>query len=317
MRNPPILAIEESDVAAEAQAAQTRHHASELVRRHLENHASLNPGASSDYVTWLATLHPENAEITIDQRFFVPGNPWWTIYEDTKHNGVLPTATAVPVFQDRESEGEVVQQHINGRTGHKSSDHPDSSSTGADSHTHPPPFYLVCSPISIFAGVLVGFHALLGTLLCEFLALFLCHFPAAVFWKSAQACSPPSICTGVPYSLCMLIYYAFALCDSIVLLTSVMVVEVLAIVGYLVELVTGGVIMATFWHQYIRRSCHGIRVKFRQLSGQDPSRHVVLLCCTPHAQSVNQQSMNQRDLMEDVVPVAAVDLTLPASLSYD
>jgi hypothetical protein len=24
-------------------------------------------------VTWIATLHPENADITIDQRFFIPG----------------------------------------------------------------------------------------------------------------------------------------------------------------------------------------------------------------------------------------------------
>ena len=34
------------------------------------------------FVTWIATLHPENADVTIDQRFFVSGNPWWAIYED-------------------------------------------------------------------------------------------------------------------------------------------------------------------------------------------------------------------------------------------
>ena len=61
------------DLEASAQAAMHREHAQNLVREHLEHHVSHNPGASSDYVTWIATLHPENAEITIDQRFFVPG----------------------------------------------------------------------------------------------------------------------------------------------------------------------------------------------------------------------------------------------------
>lgn len=69
MRSPPVL----SDEEAATQAALSRDQASELVRSHLQNHRANNPGASSDYVTWIATLHPENADITIDQRFFVPG----------------------------------------------------------------------------------------------------------------------------------------------------------------------------------------------------------------------------------------------------
>ena len=55
------------------QAAKHREQATNLVRDHLKNHVAHNPGGSSDYVTWIATLHPENADITIDQRFFVPG----------------------------------------------------------------------------------------------------------------------------------------------------------------------------------------------------------------------------------------------------
>ncbi len=61
------------DEQAALEAARHRHQAQNLVREHLENHSTHNPGASSDYVTWIATLHPENADITIDQRFFVPG----------------------------------------------------------------------------------------------------------------------------------------------------------------------------------------------------------------------------------------------------
>ncbi len=61
------------DERAKQQAARHRQDAQNLVRDHLRNHAQHNPGASSDYVTWIATLHPENADITIDRRFFVPG----------------------------------------------------------------------------------------------------------------------------------------------------------------------------------------------------------------------------------------------------
>ena len=68
---PTIIDGEDEEAALEA--ARHRYHASVLVRDHLESHAANNPGASSDYVTWIATLHPENAETTIDQRFFIPG----------------------------------------------------------------------------------------------------------------------------------------------------------------------------------------------------------------------------------------------------
>ena len=63
----------EEDERARQQAARHRQEAQNLVRDHLRNHAQHNHGASSDYVTWIATLHPENADITIDRRFFVPG----------------------------------------------------------------------------------------------------------------------------------------------------------------------------------------------------------------------------------------------------
>jgi hypothetical protein len=85
MRQPPALDQQPSrndDEEAAYQAAMARRHASELVRDHLETHATNNPGASSDYVTWIATLHPENADITIDQRFFIPGE--WPLRQPTQ-----------------------------------------------------------------------------------------------------------------------------------------------------------------------------------------------------------------------------------------
>jgi hypothetical protein len=95
MRPPPVLdqrstARPDDDEEAEYQTAMARRHASEMVRDHLETHAANNPGASSDYVTWVATLHPENADITIDQRFFIPGThliAWHSGYSQiTRHS---------------------------------------------------------------------------------------------------------------------------------------------------------------------------------------------------------------------------------------
>ncbi len=71
--NQPTSSESSEDGRAMQQAARHRQDAQNLVRDHLRNHAQHNPGASSDYVTWIATLHPENADITIDRRFFVPG----------------------------------------------------------------------------------------------------------------------------------------------------------------------------------------------------------------------------------------------------
>jgi hypothetical protein len=71
------------DAAAEAQAAEAREQGTDLIREHLEHHLNQNPGSS--YVTWIATLHPENATVTIDPRFMIEGNPWKTVYNETKY----------------------------------------------------------------------------------------------------------------------------------------------------------------------------------------------------------------------------------------
>jgi len=59
MRNTP----HQCDVDAEAEAAETRRQGTELIQQHLHAHLRNNPDSS--YVSWIATLHPENAEVTI------------------------------------------------------------------------------------------------------------------------------------------------------------------------------------------------------------------------------------------------------------
>lgn len=62
-----------SDEEAQAQAAVTasREAGIATIRNHCELHVISNP--TSTYVTWIATLHPENAHVTIDSRFLIPG----------------------------------------------------------------------------------------------------------------------------------------------------------------------------------------------------------------------------------------------------
>jgi hypothetical protein len=208
-------------------------------------------------VTWIATLHPENADITIDQRFFIPGkscsrydgfvnflherkthkqlksidlfhegNPWWTIYEETKNNQI-PTATAVPV----ESVEQPHDQTQQGQVSNTSNGSP-SPKAKSDSHTDSSMFCMTCSPIDMVTGYSVSLAALFAVFLCEFLALALCYFPASITYNTAQLFTPPNPCTGIVYSFLMIVYFSFALCDSVVLIASVIVTEALAIGMY-------------------------------------------------------------------------------------
>jgi hypothetical protein len=262
MKSPPIL--QDSDSAAAAQAAQSRQEGSALVRDHIDNHLQHNTGRSSDYVTWIATLHPENADVTIDQRFLIPGNPWWTIYEEAKDD--IPSATAVPVVDEEHDE------------------EAPSTNNGTSANPNPtpvpppnkPPCILLCSPVDLFAGILVTFHAILGVLICEILA-FAFYLVAALFYWLAKPFGPPNACTGIFYSFLMIFYYSFAMADSICLLTSVLVTEVVACVGWLVSVCFGGIWRANHWHQYIRRICHLLRWALRSPC-TNPPRHFARCC---------------------------------------
>jgi len=319
MRQPPLLQIDRNnqnvaeggDVDPEVQAEYSRQEARNLVRNHLDNHVGNNPGRSSDYVTWVATLHPENAEVTVDQRFFVPGNPWWRIYEDTKNNNhTVPTATAVAI--DDDDDVEVGNNHNN----YSGQDYnaPNSNSNGSspsmkdtNANVQYPSLCLVCSPVDTFAGVMNLGFALMGVVLTESFALFLCYIPAFILYHIANLFSPPNVLTGLFYSFFMIFYYACALGDSICLLASVLVTEIVAACGYLVSLCTGGVLMARFWHQYIRRVCHGIRIALRnKLYFSNPTRDF-LLCNSRNNQEFERQASDSRN-----APVSAVVQQLPA-----
>jgi hypothetical protein len=148
------------------------------------------------------------------------------------------------------------------------------------------------------AGFLISSQALLGVLLCEFFALVLCHFPAGLFYHLAQVFAPPNICTGIVYSFFMILYSALTLCDSIVLLVSVLVTELVAGTGFLMGALTGGIIWGLYWHQQIRRTCHGVRIVFRnKCAGDDPPRTFWFM-------KKGQEAMDQQNLTAEVVSVS-------------
>jgi hypothetical protein len=263
MKNPPVLQEDHpmptapvEDEEAELEAARHRYHASMLVRDHLERHAANNPGASSDYVTWIATLHPENADVTIDQRFFVPGNPWWTIYEDTK-NDQIPTATAVPLPDNDDVEQGTQRQ---GEAATNSEANPANSGQTARQEVH---CCNTCSPLSILFAITVFIPASIGVFIAEMMALCV-YFLGKFFYHISESFSPPNCCTCLFFVVFRFSYIVCAFCDSIALMISVIVTEVVGIVAYLVGFCTGGPLWARNLHQQTRRMCHGIRIMFRK-----------------------------------------------------
>jgi len=244
---------DDNDEEAMIQAVRSREEASTLVRDHLENHEANNPGASSDYVTWIATLHPENADITIDQRFLVPGNAWWTIYEDTK-NTEIPIAIAKPVSNNTIK----VEDETSGE---------DSSECSDDNHStesSEPHFCQRCNPIAIVSGVALAIPALVVAFTFELVALIVCYAPGSMFYHIAQWFAPPDCCTCLFYVALMLVHFVLSFCDTLILLVSVMVTECLGLVAFLIGFVTGGCLWARVLPQQIRRLCHGIRIVFRK-----------------------------------------------------
>jgi hypothetical protein len=243
MRTPPLF---QSDEEAEMQAEQARQQGTTLIRSHLSHHFVNNPNSS--YVTWISTLHPENADVVIDQRFLIPGNPWWTVYEETK----TPTATAVPIAGEGEDPSTITY----------------STSTASTPH-----FCLRCSPLDLTVGVSFALIALLTTLVLEVTA---CSFyvVAAIFYGLAKPCDPPNVFTGMLYSIFMLNYWIFALIDSLLLLISVLFTELLAIAAFCMSICLGGILMALYWHQCIRRVCHMTRWASRR-GCSNPPRHFV------------------------------------------
>ena len=72
-----------ADPLSQTAIAESRQQCMDIMKNHLESFLESNPGAS--FEAWLADLHPENVTVTegdidLDDRFYIPGNPWETAF---------------------------------------------------------------------------------------------------------------------------------------------------------------------------------------------------------------------------------------------
>jgi len=281
MKSPPVLNRANQD--PQVQAAEARTAGESIIRDHLDNHLAHNSGASSDYISWIATLHPENAQVEIDERFFIPGNPWWSIYEETVN---MPYATAVPVPVPDEERGQQSNlkqnasceegvKYVSSTTSHSSDDltegpvpplAPTAPTARQEDLSH---YCLRCNPVDTSLGLMTTFHAILITFILELIALVF-YFVAAFFFHIAQAIGPGNIFTGFFYSFFMVMYSVFATVDSSLLLSSVVGAESCIFIGWIVGCLFGGIWVANKRHQFVRRVCHRIRWAFRNKQLEPP-----------------------------------------------
>jgi hypothetical protein len=218
------------------------------------------------------------------------GNPWWTIYEDTKNNRPIPFAKAVPVSNNRrdttsntaatstgpskdvEAGGAAAVEDCDETSEESSSDHdvaPNGSRwrrrrTQGRGYVGPPHFCLTCNPIGMVCGLAISLPALVVVLSLELVALLVFHLPATLFYRCARAFAPPNICTCFLYLLFSVFRLAFSLGDSVLLLGSVLATECLGLAALVLGFATGGCLWAAFLHQNLRKTCHGLRVAFRR-----------------------------------------------------
>lgn len=227
------------------------------------------------------------------------GNPWWTIYEDTK-NDQIPTVTAVPVPDEQEVLRDQQQQKDEENCPGAASLDSSSNTTTTTSQQPSPPksmsFWMICSPLSILVGIFMILPALFAVLFCEMMALFLCYFPSALFFHTARAISPPNCCTGIFYAIFLLLYYILSFCDSIILFISVLVTELVALIAYFVGFCTGGAMWAHYLHQQIRRLCHGIRIIIRKKFTKNPPRQFFLMNCYETKTATTTTSSSENDV---------------------
>jgi hypothetical protein len=208
---------------------------------HCEQHLSLNPNSS--YVTWIATIHPENAAVSIDPRFLISGNPWLTVYneaiEDLQKNQqrrvvpskeVSPTPSAPPLDQD-DHVAQKKKKCVGG------------SGSLLD--------YVIGTAL-ILVSVAASFAIELIAAYC-YLSYWLCH-------KIVATCSPLRCWTCLPLSIAYILGKVFQVLDTVLLFVSIIIVECIAIVNYVVcTILACSAERGKSMHQMTRKLSHLIR----------------------------------------------------------
>jgi hypothetical protein len=224
---PSVLpdTVSDTDIEAEAEASEARQRGTELIREHLRSHLTQNP--SSSYVTWIATLHPENATVQIDPRFLKPDNPWLTVYEETKfYNGGGGGNAAIHADA-------VINEQEQTRT--------------------------YAGFLDLIVGMAIALAGALSTFIIELSAL-LVHYMANVF-EALTSLSSHYAWSKYSFGLLwLLLEKVLRLVECILLFASIMIIEILAAVSWLVCGLLGmSSDVALAAHQRTRRLSHFTR----------------------------------------------------------
>jgi hypothetical protein len=224
---PSVLpeTVLDTDVEAEAEASEARERGTELIREHLRSHLAQNP--SSSYVTWIATLHPENATVQIDPRFLTPDNPWITVYGET-------------MFYNCGGDGGDAAIH-------------------ADTAIHEQQFRTYAGFLDLIVGMTLSLAGALSTFMIEVFALVV-HYLADFFGGLASLSSHFAWSKYSFGLLWLLLEQVMRLVEFILLVVSIMVVEILAATSWLVcGMLAMSEQIALAAHQRTRRLSHFTR----------------------------------------------------------
>jgi len=251
---PPLaeegnIVYDDDEEEARATANAARDEGIAAIRHHCENHLSCNP--QSTYVTWIATLHPENAEVVIDPRFLIDGNPWLVVYEQTKDDlqkgRISPETSAV------------AEVSINGGRGGEGNQQVDSETTTTTKKCKCGggmlDFAIGCS--LVLSSVCASLAIELAGSYC-YLSYWLCH-------QIMRCCTPSTMLTCLPFCMAFFLGKVFKLLDAVLLLTSIIVVECIGGTNYvLCTILACDHDQGRAMHQMTRRLPHLVRWAFRQ-----------------------------------------------------
>ena len=250
---PPVegiaTAIEDEEAQALATAAQQQ--GITTIRNHCVHHLAHNPDSS--YVTWIATLHPENATVVIDSRFMIDGNPWLVVYEQVKddlHKGRVGAVTSVP--QAPPGGGAPPLAEDGNEDGDSDESEAKETKWGGGGLLD---FIIGCS--LVLSSVAASFAI-------ELVASY-CYFSYRLCDKIANTCSPPGVFTCLPFLIAYFLGKVFQLVDASLLLVSIIVVEVMATCNYfLCTVLACSRGRGREMHQLTRKFPHLVRWAFRK-----------------------------------------------------
>mmetsp|Transcript_19440 Transcript_19440/g.46959 ORF Transcript_19440/g.46959 Transcript_19440/m.46959 type:complete len:419 (+) Transcript_19440:289-1545(+) len=235
--------------------------------------------SSSSFLSWRTTLNPmaarfrhqpnNNSIVAAYEEIRSYGDNDYYDHEDNSHNDEhqgLPVAMNVVAVEDDDHHSHhhhhIEQQH-NQNLHHGDPTHVSSSSSSC--YYRPQP-WRHSNLIDLIIGGLSALCAFITTIKIEFAAFIIYALAVGshnVAEKMACGTNQSRNSLLIFRSIFMLLAGVFMFVDSILLLVSVLVTEILAAVALFLCAMFGGRRSGTEWQQFIRRTCHLTRWGFR------------------------------------------------------